>query len=139
MDGEPAVANLVTRDPATGLHRGPVLWPDGTPPPPFGCRRCGADQQRHGGAGHRWERPTLAQILVRCKARHAARSWAAAEGRRLDLGYTWIAHTDSNTPPARCNAMNHNSVGSERFCERDFGHDPDEDHDAGDMTWPCED
>jgi hypothetical protein len=40
--------------------------------------------------------------------------------------------------PTRCDAMNHNSIGSERFCEiEDPDHDGD--HDAGDLTWPRED
>ncbi|WP_086780217.1 hypothetical protein [Streptomyces griseus] len=133
------ITTLVTRDRTTGLRRGPIRWPDGTPPPPFGCRRCGHDQQVHGGAGHRWERPTGAQIFARMTARRRTRVQAAAEGLRLDPGYQWIAHTATSTPPARCDAMNHDSVGNERFCQLDEGHGPDEDHDAGDMTWPCED
>ncbi|MET8609726.1 hypothetical protein [Streptomyces misionensis] len=66
--------SLVTRDPETGLRRGPVRWPDGTPPAPFGCRWCGHQPNAHGGYGaHRWERPTRAQILARMRARALAR------------------------------------------------------------------
>lgn len=73
------ITTLVTRDADTGLRRGPVRWPDGNPPPPFGCRRCGHDQPRHGAGVHRWERPTNAQVLARMHARRRAR----AEERRL--------------------------------------------------------
>ncbi|MFJ5890374.1 hypothetical protein [Streptomyces californicus] len=139
MDGDRVMTTLVTRDRTTGLRRGPIRWPDGTPPPPFGCRRCGNDPQVHGAAGHRWQRPTPAQIFARMTARRRARAQAAAEALRLDAGYAWIAPTGPDAPPARCDAMNHDSVGNEGFCQLDEDHDPDEDHDAGDTTWPCED
>ncbi|MFB7359619.1 hypothetical protein [Streptomyces gardneri] len=67
------------RDAATGMLRGPIRHPDGQPPVPFGCRRCGTARHHHGrswikGAGmHRWEQPTRAQILARMRARRAAR------------------------------------------------------------------
>ncbi|MFJ1993050.1 hypothetical protein [Streptomyces asiaticus] len=40
-----------------------------------------------------------------------------------------------------CGEINHNSVGSEVFCQLDPGHKEDkEDHDDGNgVTWPCED
>lgn len=37
-----------------------------------------------------------------------------------------------------CDEMNHNSVGSEVFCQLDPGHDEDHDDDSG-TTWPRED
>lgn len=64
---------LVTSDPATGLRRGPIRWPDGKPPTPFGCRRCGHPENRHGLGWHQWERPTKAQMLARMKARRERR------------------------------------------------------------------
>jgi len=74
--------SLVTRDPATGLRRGPVRFPDGNPPPPNGCRWCGIEQRHHGrqqiaSAGlHAWERPTNTQLLARMKARRKNRATA---------------------------------------------------------------
>lgn len=71
---------LVTRDPATGLRRGPIRYPDGQPPTPFGCRWCGTHRHHHGRSWspargmHAWERPTDAQILARMQARRAARA-----------------------------------------------------------------
>lgn len=71
--------SLVTRDPITGLRRGPVRFPDGQPPTPSGCRWCGTPQESHGwgwiaSAGlHGWEPPTDSQILARMHARAAAR------------------------------------------------------------------
>lgn len=70
---------------ATDLHHGPIRHPDGTPPPPYGCRWCGYDRAEHrrrrtAAAGlHTWERPTRAQTLARMQARRSAR----AEARRL--------------------------------------------------------
>lgn len=71
--------SLVTRDLATGLRRGPVWYPDGQPPTPYGCRWCGTEQSGHGqrwkaSVGlHRWEQPTRVQILARTRARRRAR------------------------------------------------------------------
>jgi len=71
--------SLVTRDPATGLRRGPIIYPDGRPPVPSGCRWCGAGQYGHarrhapGHGWHTWEQPTDAQILARMRARRNAR------------------------------------------------------------------
>lgn len=64
--------HLVTSDPATGLRHGGIRWPQGTIPTPFGCRGCGYPENQH-GFGHRWERPTRAQILARMLARRAQR------------------------------------------------------------------
>ncbi|WP_327594633.1 hypothetical protein [Streptomyces chartreusis] len=74
----------MTKHPSTrcrtcGLHHGPVRHPDGTPPPPFGCRWCGIHPAEHrkrrtAAAGlHTWQRPTNAQILARMHARRVAR------------------------------------------------------------------
>lgn len=102
-------ATLVTRDPATGLRRNPIRHPDGQPPTPFGCRRCGNPQGSHGrsyiaGAGiHTWERPTNAQILARMRARrahrlnpappkyHATTRWTGTPGDPEDPGYELCA------------------------------------------------
>lgn len=73
---------LVTRDPATGLRRGPVRYPDGHPPVPSGCRWCGIEHRRHAGrwsaavGWHAWNAPTSAQVLARMRARRAARQGA---------------------------------------------------------------
>ncbi|MFD3844776.1 hypothetical protein ACFWVB_02650 [Streptomyces microflavus] len=133
---------LVTRDPRTGLRRGPIRWPDGTPPPPYGCRRCGNDPDIHGAAGHRWQQPTSAQFTARMKARRkardAARAQAAEETARQRAAFQSIAAAARSTAET-CDAMNHDSVGNERFCQLDVGHPPDEDHDAGEgTTWPVE-
>ncbi|MFC8332795.1 hypothetical protein [Streptomyces olivaceus] len=70
---------------AVAVARSRVRHPDGTPPPPYGCRWCGihpADHRarRTTGAGlHTWEQPTPAQLLARMRARRTAR----AEARRL--------------------------------------------------------
>ncbi|SOE31708.1 hypothetical protein [Streptomyces sp. OK228] len=74
-----------TADETTGMQRGPIRWPDGTPPTPYGCRWCGIDHAEHrdrrtAAAGlHTWQRPTNAQILARMRARRAV----CAEARRL--------------------------------------------------------
>lgn len=74
--------SLVTRDPATGLRRGPVRFPDGHPPLPNGCRWCGCPSWAHGrsfiaSAGmHSWTAPTHAQRLARMRARRAAKAAA---------------------------------------------------------------
>lgn len=63
----------------TGLKHNWLRWPDGQPPPPFGCRWCGTEPSHHGrrylsGRGvHGWEQPTEAQILARMRARRNAR------------------------------------------------------------------
>lgn len=72
-------SGFLHRDCDTGMAHGNVRWPDGRPPTPFGCRRCGAEQRVHGRrnmAGqysHCWERPTEAQIKARMLARRSAR------------------------------------------------------------------
>ncbi|MFJ8677359.1 hypothetical protein [Streptomyces sp. NPDC093589] len=67
----------ITRDPVTSLRRSPIRYPDGAPPPPYGCRWCGRERSHHGMSCLRglsgWTRPTDAQILARMKARRAAR------------------------------------------------------------------
>ncbi|MEV0016619.1 hypothetical protein [Streptomyces tendae] len=213
-----------TRCLTCGTFHGPVRWPDGTPPPPFGCRWCGIDLADHrlrrtaGADVHVWVRPTDAQVLARMHARRAARAEARrlaavevafaraaglvgpAERRRREraaarrgclscehflpamppeapcnpdgcgcTGYSaacdlvgfpadvtlpitgcalWEAarpaapeQPAAEPKPLRivCDAMNHDSVGNERFCEIE---DPDHegDHDAGDgFTWERED
>lgn len=71
--------SLVTRDPATGLRRDPISYPDGQPPTPYGCRWCGTEHSGHGqrwkaSVGlHRWEQPTREQVLARMRARRTAR------------------------------------------------------------------
>ncbi|MDI9836225.1 hypothetical protein [Streptomyces sp. KAU_LT] len=163
----------MTKHPSTacrdcGLQHGNVRHPDGTPPPPFGCRWCGIHPAEHrarrtAAAGlHTWERPTDAQILARMRARRVARVEARhvaaalveferaaglvgpaerrrrerAEHRRLIEGpvAAWWPPA-----PTRCDAMNHNSRGDERFCEIEDPHH-EGDHDAGDgFTWERED
>ncbi|TFV33152.1 hypothetical protein E4K10_30190 [Streptomyces sp. T1317-0309] len=65
---------LVTRDRTTGLRRGPIRFPDGSPPLPSGCRWCGIPQATHGwgrieSAGwHDWVQPTPKQTIARMKA-----------------------------------------------------------------------
>ncbi|MFK0063416.1 hypothetical protein ACIQTN_29825 [Streptomyces werraensis] len=156
----------MTKHPSTrcrtcGLHHGPVRHPDGTPPPPFGCRWCGIHPAEHrarrtAAAGlHTWERPTDAQILARMRARRVARVEARhlaaalvafergaglvgpAERRRRRRGTPKAPALAAHIRPT-CGAMTHNSVGSERFCEiKDPLHL--DDHDDGDgYTWPVE-
>lgn len=67
------------RDDATGMLRGHIRWPNGSPATPFGCRWCGTERGHHGrswipGRGiHVWEQPTQAQIKARMLARRNAR------------------------------------------------------------------
>ncbi|MFE3378798.1 hypothetical protein [Streptomyces anulatus] len=146
------MSTLVTRDPGTGLRRGPVRWPDGTPPPPYGCRRCGHSAAGHGWGSHAWERPTNAQILARMKAREKTRR-AQRPGPCSEISlWPWanrpfsyatatddlqkaLAELDAEDRPERCEEMTHNSIGSETFCVSD---DPDHDglcDDGEDFTW----
>lgn len=67
-------------DETTGMIRGRIRWPDGRPPPPFGCRWCGWQQGGHGawnylprGRSHSFTRPTDAQIKARMLARRRYR------------------------------------------------------------------
>lgn len=118
---------LPIKDPATGLHRSNIRYPDGRPPIVDGCRWCGGAWFGHGQGPwmgshgfHQWEAPTEAQ--------RAARRTACLPVLPVEA-----------PARARCDAMNHNSVGGEVFCEIE---DPDheEDHDAGDgVTWERED
>jgi hypothetical protein len=153
---------LVTRHPVTGLRRGPVRYPDGRPPVPSGCRWCGIEEFIHwsrssAGVGrHLWTPPTPTQILARMRARRRARiearrlaavevafSRAAdlvgpSERRRRARAAGQMTPTPAPATPDRCDAMTHNSVGQERFCEIE---DPLhlDDHDDGDgHTWPIE-
>ncbi|MFJ3249155.1 hypothetical protein [Streptomyces sp. NPDC086782] len=120
---------LLTVDPATGLRRSAIRFPDGEPPLLDGCRWCGAPYWGHiserwaaSRGRHKWEAPTEAQVAARRAARAA------------------LPVVPEETPTStRCEAMNHNSVGTEVWCEIEDP-DHDEDHDAGDgITWPRED
>lgn len=67
------------RDPETGMLRGLIHFPDGSPPDPSACRWCGQPQGTHGqwwrpGKGyHQYETPTQAQMKARMVARRNAR------------------------------------------------------------------
>lgn len=145
-------SSLVTRDLATGLRRGPIRYPDGKPPAPYGCRWCGVQQSGHctrwsnAARLHRWAPPTSAQILARMKARQAARKaghspfaeiTALGQAAALNLAQTlgWDTSPAATSRPDRCEEMTHNSVGSETFCTWD---DPDHDglcDDGEGFTW----
>lgn len=131
-------STLVTRDLVTGMRRGPIRWPDGNPPAPFGCRRCGYPAAVHGPGTHPWERPTNAQVKARMKARREARRTAraqtAAEIQRLARGYEWFGRSFKDIPPVDCDEMNHNSIGAEAFCTLEYRHDGLCDDGAG-FTW----
>lgn len=139
-----------------GLRHGPIRFPDGSPPPPHGCRWCGRPTWMH-GMGEEWTRPTPAQTIARMQARRKAR----AETRRLarvltsfDLGSLFVGPCErrrrrraelAQTPPPApprpvvCDEMNHDGRGHETFCQedRDDGH---ETHDDGHgTTWDRED
>ncbi|MFF8840535.1 hypothetical protein [Streptomyces sp. NPDC015130] len=96
---------LVTRDPATGLSRNPIRYPDGQPPTPYGCRWCGTEQGGHGrrwkpGAGlHVWEQPTDAQILARMRARRTARLAGPAP---LHATTAWAPDPDGESADSYC-------------------------------------
>ncbi|MFD5788642.1 hypothetical protein ACFWH1_18715 [Streptomyces sp. NPDC127037] len=63
------MSTFITRDPATGMRRGPIRWPDGDPPTIDGCRWCGHDSFEHQDIDdHDWELPTAAQMDARSKA-----------------------------------------------------------------------
>ncbi|MFC8723684.1 hypothetical protein [Streptomyces bacillaris] len=72
--------NPVTRDPGRiGLRHGPIRFPDGKPPEPWGCRWCGTPRRQHHArpsaavGWHVWAEPTQAQRLARLRARAKAR------------------------------------------------------------------
>jgi hypothetical protein len=146
-------------DRQTGMRHGPIRFPDGSPPLPHGCRWCGRPAYQHGArdvissAGpHGWVRPTPAQTIARMRARRAAR----AEARRLARVLTEFERGAGLVGPCKrrrrrrapvpppipapqvCDDMNHNSVGSEVFCQLDAGHEDDHDDDCG-TTWEQED
>lgn len=65
-------------DPVTGLRRGYIRWPDGSPPDPYGCRWCGYPKAIHQAiytiyvssvGDHQWVTPTNEQIYARMVAR----------------------------------------------------------------------
>lgn len=95
---------LVTRDPNTGLRRGPIRYPNNHPPTPNGCRRCGAPQSSHGrrwipSAGlHTWQPPTQQQILTRMKARRTARLNAAPPKYHATTGWDPAPDGESADP-----------------------------------------
>ncbi|MEU0275952.1 hypothetical protein [Streptomyces sp. NPDC006307] len=66
--------SLITRDEATGLRRGFIRYPDGSPPELDGCRWCGTPHETHGlrwsdaASWHQWARPTHAQVEARARA-----------------------------------------------------------------------
>ncbi|MBK3630302.1 hypothetical protein JHN59_37015 [Streptomyces sp. MBT49] len=116
--------NLPLVDPTTGLRRGAIRHPNGTPPQVLGCRWCG---EFHVGATawvasaglHEWTAPTETQV----EARRAARG---------------IAYEPAPAGQAGCEAMTHNALGSERHCaNEDPLHLDDHDDGCGD-TWPVE-
>lgn len=118
-------APLPLVDETTGLRRGAVRYPQGSPPLPGGCRWCGVIPLTHGPEGmwtagkgfHAFEPPTAAQ--------EAARRAARQMPEPVDL-------------TTGCDAMTHNSVGAERFCVNDDPlHTDDHDDGCGD-TWPVE-
>jgi hypothetical protein len=88
---------LVTTDPATGLRRGPIRYPDGRPPVPSGCRWCGTQRGHHGSSWsravglHRWEKPTDKQVLARMRARRAARGCRC----HIPTGNPWRCEADT--------------------------------------------
>ncbi|MFD8509647.1 hypothetical protein ACFV27_00675 [Streptomyces antimycoticus] len=118
------MTNLPVTIPATGLRRTVIRWT--STPLPGGCRWCGVPPFGHGTdrwaaskGWHKFTAPTEEQVA----ARQAARQMTPEPVKER----------------TRCDAMTHNSVGSERFCEIE---DPDhrEDHGDGDgYTWPVED
>lgn len=72
------------------------------------------------------------------RSRGAARGWEKRRAR--EARERLLAEIDNGpvrTGPV-CDEMNHNSVGSEVFCQLDPGHDDDHDDDNG-TTWERED
>lgn len=134
---------LLLVDAGSRLRHGPVRFPDGSPPPPHGCRWCGRPTYRHGARDwissvgtHGWTRPTPAQTLARMKARRAVR----AEARRVArLLATAPAAVPVGGRRRVCDEMNHDGRGRETFCQED----PDDSHavhdDGHGTTWDRED
>lgn len=66
-------------NPDTGLLHGHIRWPDGRPPVPSGCRRCGRKADWHTAyyvpywGYHEWVPPTAQQVMLRMLARRRAR------------------------------------------------------------------
>lgn len=100
--------SLVTRAPHTGLRHNPIRHPDGQPQPPFGCRRCGTEQRKHGrrwtaSVGlHAWEQPTSAQIFARMKARRTARLNASPPKYHATTRYTGTSGDPDDEGYALC-------------------------------------
>jgi sRNA-binding protein len=75
------------------------------------------------------------------KARRSAAARRGAATRKDRKAREEAADLDRYTPyrpGPRCDELNHNSVGSEVFCQLDPGHDDDHDDDCG-TTWERED
>ncbi|MFJ5815038.1 hypothetical protein ACIQGT_14220 [Streptomyces sp. NPDC093108] len=75
---------LLIFDESAGRRRSPIRHPDGSPPPPSGCRWCGMSVTVHGvrwsaaATSHRWTAPTPAQVLARVRAHTAHGTLTAA-------------------------------------------------------------
>lgn len=144
------MTRLTTIDRGTGLRRGPVRFPDGSPPPPHGCRWCGRPTWKH-GLNEEWTRPTPAQVVARMKARRAARAEARRLARTLaafDRGADLVGpcerrrrkRANAAAPrPQVCDEMNHDGRGNETFCQEDpYDRHPVHDDGHG-TTWDRED
>ncbi|MEU6979652.1 hypothetical protein [Streptomyces sp. NPDC046371] len=95
--------SLVTRDPATGLRRNPIVYPDGQPSTPYGCRWCGISERAHfqrwkaSARWHTWAAPTDTQILARMRARRAAR--LNTPPSQHHAATTWSGDWNGDTDP----------------------------------------
>lgn len=68
----------------------------------------------------------------------ARRGWETRRARKArEEALSVLDDGPVRTGPV-CNEINHNSVGSEVFCQLDPGHEEDHDDDNG-VTWPRED
>ncbi|MGW6502950.1 hypothetical protein [Nonomuraea angiospora] len=93
-----------------------------------------ADEKRARRKALREARRNRPEAIAARKAA-ARRGWETRR-RKAEEKALADALADGPAPTGpRCNAMTHNSRGSETFCYLEPGHE-DEEHDNGEITWP---
>ena len=130
-DPKKHLAGYGRRDEATGMLRGHIRWPNGSPAMPSGCRWCGMAERSHpfgptwlpGRGLHHWEPPTQAQIKARMLARRKARKAICRCPQDDDRPRPFAPVVD----PYECEAVDCHGYFSELAPS---GGGPDQGHDA---------